>query len=1054
MSFMAKRRTFWQIVLLLFAGLIGSWWALDLGSRSGSAGDAPPSTQKPPVPFKLPAGFIGERIAGPPLIEHPMFACFDDKGRLFVADSRGINPKGAQLDREPAHVIRLLESSHGDGSFDKSTIFADKLTYPEGVLWHDGAVFTAAPPNVWRLEDTKNAGVADKRQVLVSGYVHTGVADELHGPSLGPNGRIYWGCGRFDHKIKQPGGKVLWSGRAPLIFRCQPDGRDLEVVCGAQGNPVKFAFTPEGEPFACGTWSKADMENHNPQFPGRQDVIIHCVEGGNYPMLDGDFYSAEFKHTPDLLPPLVYLDVAAACGVTRYEGGAFGMQYQGNLFSALFNMHKVQRHVLERDGATFRSRNEDFLVSTNPDFHPTDVLLDADGSLVVVDCGSWFEHCPTSKLGMGPVKGGIYRVRRRGAAVVDDPRGLLLKWNEFTTAELARLLDDSRFVVRERAVRSLAKLGAQAVPALWHVVQHGKSVEARRNAVWALTRIGAREALVPVRMALADKEISVRLAAAHSTGLRRDAEAGKRLSALLVQDDTAVRRQAATALGRIRHKEAVPALLGGLKETPDRFLEHALIFALIEIADRNAMLEALHDPSAAVRRGALIALDQMEGGNLSHELVTPLLDPAHPGLQEEALRVLISRPQWARELHEVLRHWLLHDKLEGQRPENLRRLLLAYCRDTGIQDLIALALRRDGLPVATRVLLLETVAQAPLDRLPSTWVAELRWALDHPDPRVVRQAVADLRVGNVGEFDDVLVRLAADTSRPDDFRVEALAAAAARLKALEHSHFKLLMKCLDKDQPPLLRLSAAGVLGKAGLREDQLEALTLALAGASSLEMPNLLAAFERSDSTAIGNKLLAALAKAPGLDGLTPDALRQTLKPYPEEVQRAAQPLLKRLEPDTQKQQARLAELRAVLGGGDAGRGREVFFGKRAVCFTCHTVRSQGGQVGPDLSKIGAARSGRDLLESVVFPSASFVRGYEPFGVVTKTGKSHSGILKRQTAEAIYLVTTDRAEVRIPRSEIDVLEPSKVSIMPQGLDAQLSHQELGDLIAFLQSLR
>src|SRR5262249_594204 len=150
------------------------------------------------------------------------------------------------------------------------------------------------------------------------------------------------------------------------------------------------------------------------------------------------------------------------------------------------------------------------------------------------------------------------------------------------------------------------------------------------------------------------------------------------------------------------------------------------------------------------------------------------------------------------------------------------------------------------------------------------------------------------------------------------------------------------------------------------------------------------------------------------------------------------ARPLLKRLQPDADRQKARLAELAPVLQGGDAGRGREVFFGKKAVCFTCHTVRSQGGQIGPDLTKIGAARSGPDLLEAVIFPSASFARGYEPFVVVTKQGQSHSGILKRQTAEAIYLVANDRAEVRILRSEIEVLEPGKVSIMPQGLDAQL----------------
>jgi putative heme-binding domain-containing protein len=71
-----------------------------------------------------------------------------------------------------------------------------------------------------------------------------------------------------------------------------------------------------------------------------------------------------------------------------------------------------------------------------------------------------------------------------------------------------------------------------------------------------------------------------------------------------------------------------------------------------------------------------------------------------------------------------------------------------------------------------------------------------------------------------------------------------------------------------------------------------------------------------------------------------------------------------------------------------------------------------------------------------------------------TKNGRAYTGILKRQTADALYLITAERAQVSIPRSEVEALEPGKVSIMPQGLDAQLSRRELADLLAFLQSLR
>jgi len=130
------------------------------------------------------------------------------------------------------------------------------------------------------------------------------------------------------------------------------------------------------------------------------------------------------------------------------------------------------------------------------------------------------------------------------------------------------------------------------------------------------------------------------------------------------------------------------------------------------------------------------------------------------------------------------------------------------------------------------------------------------------------------------------------------------------------------------------------------------------------------------------------------------------------------------------------------------------VFFGTKAVCATCHTVGKDGGRVGPDLSKIGALRSQRDLLEAVVFPSASFARTFEPYVVKTRDGAVESGVISRETADAFYLTTGPRAEKRIPRANVTDLRLSPVSIMPEGLDAQLTPQEIADLIAFLRSLK
>jgi putative heme-binding domain-containing protein len=112
------------------------------------------------------------------------------------------------------------------------------------------------------------------------------------------------------------------------------------------------------------------------------------------------------------------------------------------------------------------------------------------------------------------------------------------------------------------------------------------------------------------------------------------------------------------------------------------------------------------------------------------------------------------------------------------------------------------------------------------------------------------------------------------------------------------------------------------------------------------------------------------------------------------------------------------------------------------------------GGKVGPDLTSIGQARTETDLLESIVYPSASFVRSYEPYVVSTKSDETYSGVLKKDAPEEIILATGPNAEVRLARSDIVDIRPGTVSVMPAGLEQQLSRQELADLLAFLKSTK
>ena len=139
------------------------------------------------------------------------------------------------------------------------------------------------------------------------------------------------------------------------------------------------------------------------------------------------------------------------------------------------------------------------------------------------------------------------------------------------------------------------------------------------------------------------------------------------------------------------------------------------------------------------------------------------------------------------------------------------------------------------------------------------------------------------------------------------------------------------------------------------------------------------------------------------------------------------------------------------MVAGGDIRRGQSLFNSPKAACATCHAIGYRGGKLGPDLTSIGQIRSERDLLEAIVFPNASFVRGYEPLQVTTTAGAVHSGVLKAERPDELVLTIGESQEARIPREQVADMQPGTVSVMPAGYGDQLSRQELADLLAFLK---
>jgi putative heme-binding domain-containing protein len=218
------------------------------------------------------------------------------------------------------------------------------------------------------------------------------------------------------------------------------------------------------------------------------------------------------------------------------------------------------------------------------------------------------------------------------------------------------------------------------------------------------------------------------------------------------------------------------------------------------------------------------------------------------------------------------------------------------------------------------------------------------------------------------------------------------------------------------------------------------------------MEIPRLLPAFERGPGNELGLRLLAGLGASPARASLRPGQLRPVLAKYPSEIRQEAEALLSSLEADTARQNARVDAVAAGLAQGDIRRGQAVFNSPRTACVLCHKIGYGGGLLGPDLTAIGKIRSERELLEAVMYPSAAIVRGYETVVATTRSGESHSGILKLESADELVLATGPDSELRLARAQVTDLEPGAVSAMPPGMDVVLTPQELADLVAFLKS--
>lgn len=998
------------------------------------------------IATQVPEGFVTESATTPGLVTYPTFATFDNDGRLFVIESSGQTTSTEDVLMNPTFRIVLLEDEDDDGVFDKRSVFADKLPYPMGGTFYRGSFYATVPPDVIRFTDTNGDNTADEREVILTGWTLNHNAATLSGPFFGPDGWMYMCDARRGFNITTKEGNVL-QGKGARIWRCRPDGSGLEWISGGGfDNTIEMVFMPSGETIGTMTYFTDPQD-------GLRDALMHWVEGGVYPKPYPVIAEDKLKLTGDLMPVMTKLARVSPAGLMRYRGTAFGEEYQGNLFSAQFNTGRIMRHVVRTDGATYRTTDEPFLTMDNLELHPTDVLEDADGSLLVVNTGGWFiAGCPLSVTAKTDVQGSIIRIRKTDAPKVRDPRGKEINFEQLSAERLSVFLDDARPVVRDRAMERMIALGDASTDYFIDMLRSSDREEARAAAVFALYRQGTEDALKAALLALDDTSSIVRTASARVMGLAKYKPAVEVLSQALSDHSLNVRRQAATALGQIGDPSAVIPLLKAAEFRGDRFTDHAITHSIISLRQAEPVLMALKHPDDGVRRTALIALDQMDGSPIEKKHVIPFLESSDSLLQQTGIWVVSHHTEWSDAVVTFLERYFKTNALTDVEEKTVKELLTTFADQPAVNMFVSAKLKSSATPTDLKLLLLDVIAVRAGDLNQKDFVL-LKDLLRSPN-RALQAGVLDLiQSRGFGGFDKALNELIWDAGAIGTFRLQALRARLTSEPQLSDREFNLLLQFVSPKADAQIRRTAGALLAQAKLSDARL--LTLAndyVPETDEFLISGLLDAFADKNNEHVGMALVKALQRSPDrLENISLEHFDRIFKMYPARVRESAETLRSALQERHASRLSALEQVQAKLGHGDVGEGRRLFFGK-ALCSTCHSVANNGEVFGPDLTNIGEIRSQHDILEAILYPGASLAREYETSIVRTKQ-TTYTGIIKGQSPETIAIETGPGIVVRVPRHEVEAIESQDVSMMPPGLDKQLSTQELSDLMAYLTTL-